>query len=147
MTVTLIAPVRFLSGFLCFCLGAISLQIAALSDNKYWFKFWTWVMSRWVYAMCHSLGYVTITWEGIRENYNPRDAKIIVSNHVCSIEVFTIYCMCNGCSFVSTTRNLKYPFFPAITHCSNAILVDKKDPDSRKKVAAEIVNRYKRAST
>ena len=83
-----------------------------------------------------SLGYMYVETEGRVD----RQARLVVCNHLGMVEPF-ILCLATRGSPVSRLENAKIPFLGALARTMQCIFVDRSDPDSRRKVAAEILER------
>merc|ERR550534_2051453 len=52
-----------------------------------------------------------------------------------------MYILSNGCAFVSAVENLGIPLFQGVVSASDAIIVDRNDPQSKRKTLDEVKRR------
>ncbi|EAO00219.1 hypothetical protein C3747_14g17 [Trypanosoma cruzi] len=72
------------------------------------------------------------------------ECKVMIGNHSCIMEVIILFILGNFPSFVTRKENCeKVPFFADVAECLSAIIVDRKDVNSRQQTADAIRARAK----
>jgi lysophosphatidylcholine acyltransferase/lyso-PAF acetyltransferase len=90
------------------------------------------------------LGYYRVDVHGTLASAS--ETKLLVPNHVGAVEIFVLFGLAFP-SFVSAIENTRLPFFGAICRVTDAILVDRSDPDSKRKTKSEILQRVRDKDT
>eukprot|EP00746_Dinoflagellata_sp_MGD_P081441 gnl/MRDRNA2_/MRDRNA2_32396_c0_seq1.p1 gnl/MRDRNA2_/MRDRNA2_32396_c0~~gnl/MRDRNA2_/MRDRNA2_32396_c0_seq1.p1 ORF type:complete len:504 (+),score=77.18 gnl/MRDRNA2_/MRDRNA2_32396_c0_seq1:135-1646(+) len=135
---------RLVTAFVVVTIGVSCINVASQFENKRWQTFWFAVVRQVNWVFLFFLGYSRVNVEG---TIAPRtEVKLLVANHCAVIEIFVLYCIASP-SFVAAVENLSYPFFGGVVRASKAILVDRHDPDSKKKTLATIKQRAEDASS
>lgn len=129
---------RLISAFVVVSIGVLFINLASHYENRYWQGFWLTIVRQVNWGFLFFLGYARVNVEGTVAPRN--EVKLLVGNHCAVIEIFVLYCIAFP-SFVSAVENLSYPFFGGVVRASQAILVDRQDPDSKRKTLATIKQR------
>ena len=145
MTLTGVAFFRLFCFFFSVFLGLVFLNVAAMSPNKRWRDFWMYGPVRLsTQMMLTFLGYYRVDVHGTLASAS--ETKLLVPNHVGAVEIFVLFGLAFP-SFVSAIENTRLPFFGAICRVTDAILVDRSDPDSKRKTKSEILQRVRDKDT
>ena len=145
MTLTGVAFFRLFCFFFTVFMGLVFLNIAAMSPNRMWRNFWMNGPTRLAtQVMLTFLGYYRVDVHGSLASVS--ETKLLVPNHVGAVEIFVLFGLAFP-SFVSAIENTRLPFFGAICRVTDAMLVDRSDPDSRGKTKAEILQRVRDKDT
>jgi len=141
-TVSGFALFRLIMAMISFVIGIFCINVANVVDKKSWRSFWMFWAYFWILGLLSFFGYYRINIDGVIAS--SEDAKILVGNHCCMIEVLVLYAISRGCAFVSAVENLGIPMFQGICQVSDALLVDRNDPESKKKTIVEVQRRARR---
>jgi len=144
MTCTGFVFFRMIMAVIIFSIGVFCINIASWYEIKGWRSGWMYVSKIFTFLLMTFFGYMRITIQGRLEDSSK--VKLLVANHCCMIEVLVLYTVSKGCAFVSAVENLGVPFFQGLCAASDALIVDRNDPESKKKTIDEIQVRAKRKS-
>ncbi|ELR12153.1 EF hand domain containing protein [Acanthamoeba castellanii str. Neff] len=143
----LLAPIRLVLILLLLVLAVLLVKIALLGlsvrdihDKPFtrWRKNVLLLVRYMARALLFVWGFYYIPVKGKQADFD--EAPILVSNHVSMFDVLFFYYY-ELPRFISRKENIHMPFVGTVLCAMQGILVDRKDPDSRKK-AVEAINEH-----
>ncbi|KAJ9466438.1 Lysophosphatidylcholine acyltransferase [Diplonema papillatum] len=139
MSLSGLAVLRMVQAIVFVVIGMTAVNVAVMIPNKYWKLFWLrGVVSFCIAATLFSLGYYRVGIEG--RVASKEECKLLIGNHIAVVEVLVMFGL-SFPSFISATENLALPMFSGVVRACDAILVDRKDPKSRRVTMHEIKKR------
>jgi 1-acyl-sn-glycerol-3-phosphate acyltransferase len=139
MTLTGFAPFKLFMFAGCIVLGVLLINVAAVVPSARWRNFWLRGPVRCAcFAALTFLGYYCVSVRGAPAP--PARCKLLLANHVGAVEILVLFGLAFP-SFVSAVENTRLPLFSGVCRALDAVLVDRWDPDSKKKTLEEIKQR------
>lgn len=109
------------------------------AGNPTWFSWCSALTKVFGYLALASMGFYCIRVKGHPASRS--EAKLLIGNHICMIEVIALYLLADLPSFVSRVENLSIPLFRGIAAASDAVIVDRDAAASRTKTLDAIKRR------